>query len=82
MSSMLSGSENGRSTTLPGIFNSPSAVKAARNAPRWPSASPGTPIVSPNGNSIAAIRGTLADAVRSGMFEKEMVVKPAASISR
>jgi len=38
--------------------------------------------VSPNGYPIAAIRGALTEAVKSGIFEILMVLNPAASISR
>ncbi len=35
-----------------------------------------------NGCSMAAMRGALTEAVRSGMIDSDMVVNPAASISR
>jgi hypothetical protein len=39
-------------------------------------------MVSPNGCSIAAIRGAPTLAVSSGIMESEIVLNPAASISR
>jgi hypothetical protein len=38
--------------------------------------------VRPRGYSMAAMRGTLTEAVRSGTGVRQMVVKPAASSSR
>jgi len=73
---------NGRYTTPPGWEISSSARKLLRSTSIWRSTSPGNPKVSPNGCSIAAIRGTPTLAVRSGIMESEIVLNPALSISR
>jgi hypothetical protein len=70
-----------RSTTLPGSEIVASVCRVARNTARWPLASPGNPIVSPNGRSTAAIRGALVLAVSSGIIDTDIVLNPAASIS-
>ena len=72
----------GRFTTLPGCEISSSARRVARSTSSWRAESPGKPKVSPKGYSMAAIRGTPTLAVSSGIMESEIVVKPAASISR
>jgi hypothetical protein len=73
---------NGRCLMLPGfcIFSIASSVD--RSTARCVSLSPGFPMVCPNGCSIPASRGTLTANVRSGMFDKEIVVMPARSTSR
>jgi len=73
---------NGRFTTLPGWEISCSARNVPRSTSNWQVASPGNPMVSPNGCSIAAIRGDPTLAVSSGIMESEIVLNPAASISR
>ena len=66
----------------PGAWIVARAASVARSTAVWPAASPGWPRVRPNGYSMAAMRGTLTAAVRSGTGDRLMVVKPAASISR
>jgi hypothetical protein len=78
----LSGRTNGNCRTLPGATISATAVRADQSAARCPASSPGNPTVRPNGYSIAAIRGTLTAAVKSGILDKLMVLKPASSICR
>jgi hypothetical protein len=72
----------GRCTTPPGTEISRSACRAARNTASWPPASPGEPKVDPKGYSMAAMRGTPALAVSSGIIESDIVLNPALSNSR
>jgi hypothetical protein len=58
------------------------ACRVSAKTARWPSLSPGLPMVRPNGYSIAARRGTHTAAVKSGMLDRVMVVIPASSIAR
>jgi len=73
---------NGRCTTADGVAIASIARSAARNTASCPAASPGRPTVMPNGCSIAAILGAPALAVSSGIMDSEIVLNPAASISR
>jgi hypothetical protein len=57
------------------------ANKTVLSTSSCPYRSHGIPRILPNGYSIAAIRGTLVDAVNSGMFDKLIVEKPAFSSS-
>lgn len=72
----------GRCMTPPGRETSSSTRKVARRTSIWRAASPGAPKVSPKGCSMAAILGTPTLAVNSGIMESEIVLNPAASISR
>ena len=72
---------NGRWVTLPGFFISTRACNVARKTAVWPMRSPGRPSRYPKGCSMAASLGTLRAAVRSGMLDKLIVLKPAFSIS-
>ena len=72
----------GRCLMLPGTSISATAKSVSFNTTRWVGASPGRPMVCPNGCSIATKRGTLTAAVSSGMFDKQTVENPACSISR
>jgi hypothetical protein len=72
---------NRRSTIPPGFEIARSACRVALNTASWPPASPGNPTVSPNGRSIAAIRGAPVLTVSSGIIDNDIVLNPAASIS-
>lgn len=75
-----SGHSKGKCLTLPGVCISSSACRVARSTASCPARSPGCPTVRPKGYSIAATRGVLTAAVKSGILESVMVVMPAASI--
>jgi len=73
---------NGKWTIVPGSWISSRAFKVARKTAIWVSVSPAGPTFCPKGYSMAATRGAPTEAVSSAIFEREMVLKPAASISR
>jgi len=77
-----SGHSKGKCTTSPGFLIELRASSVARSTLRCPSASPGCPRVRPSGYSTPATRGTLTDAVRSGIEDSVIVEIPAASNSR
>ena len=76
-----SGHSKSKCTTLPGFLISASNCKVEVSTANCPVLSPGCPSRYPSGRSIAARRGTLTEAVRSGIPESVLVLIPAASIS-
>ena len=81
-SSNSSGHLKGKCTIVPGSRISSRAFNVPRRTAICVSLSPAGPTFCPKGCSIAATRGALTEAVRSGRFERQMVLMPAASISR
>jgi hypothetical protein len=81
-SSGVSGHSNGKCTVPPGESISANASKTERRTAICPAESPGFPSVRLSGYSIAARRGTLTEAVRSGILDNVIVENPAISILR
>ncbi len=81
-SAKCSGHSKSKCLSSPGVSISTKACKVERSTAICVSQSPGEPIVRLKGCSMAAIRGALTEAVRSGIIDRVIVVNPAASISR
>lgn len=67
---------------MPGALICANASSVAPKTAFWPAQSPGMLTLIPLGRSIAAMRGTPADAVKSGIVDRVIVLKPDASSLR